>query len=131
MESLGRWPISRLQMLAATITAAACVVFIDRWVASPPELLFIAAYGGLLTAAFALVAGIMSDAKKLAQKEQELAAELKAASDSAHDRDLDRSTRAARRENLLQLADAFEKSLESVLDFVSGTSVDTQKSASA
>lgn len=125
--------LNRAYLLIGVNALAVLTVVVDRWLIGFPESLFFIAYGGLSAAALTLAYGFTrtAAAPEAGQAPNE-PAQPGAANDSSAEaqiRKADRSRRAERRENLLRLADAFEKNLESVLGFVSTTSVETQQSA--
>jgi methyl-accepting chemotaxis protein len=122
------WNLSRTHLFIGANVVAVAIVAVDRWLLGLPDWLFVIAYGGLSVGAVALATGLVDRTQQPdADKPQ---AEPAAAASSLDDTSAERAARAARRENLLGLADAFEKNVESVLDFVSTTSADTQTSAS-
>jgi methyl-accepting chemotaxis protein len=122
----------RASLLFGAIALAAVAIAADRWIARFSDILFLAIYGGLSAGALLLAAGFM----RAGEPEQHVQQEPPAPSVKAADKEkeivsADRNKRAERRENLLRLADAFEKNLESILNFVSSTASDTQKSATS
>lgn len=126
---------SQAHLLIGAIALAVMAVIVDRWIFAFPSLIFALIYGGLSVATLRLAYGLVAagqsqietlpppgEAPKIPEDDASIEAQLRKA---------DRGRRAERRENLLRLADAFEKNLESVLGFVSTTSVETQRSASS
>jgi hypothetical protein len=74
-------------------------------------------YGGLSAGVLALAIGV-TDAGRNRAPETESQTGHQTEEDSGGGQSADRESRAARRENLLRLADALEKNLDSVLKFV-------------
>jgi methyl-accepting chemotaxis protein len=130
VESRQPWNLTRAHLLIGANTLAVLAVFVDRWTASFSDSLFLVVYGGLSAAALAVAVSLAragwSRIPETQPQPERKASDAKAGCDARPDRE----ARAARRENLLQLADAFEKNLESVLNFVSSTSAGTQNNAS-
>jgi methyl-accepting chemotaxis protein len=123
------WNLSRTHLLIGANALAVVIVVVDRWMVGLSDWLFVIAYGGLSAGALALAARLV-DRMEVPAAGQQPQAEPADASPSRDATSAERAARAARRENLLGLADAFEKNVESILDFVSTTSADTQTSAS-
>jgi methyl-accepting chemotaxis protein len=131
VESHLPWNLRRTHLLIGANVLAVVVVFVDRWTGGFSDLLFVVVYGGLSAGALALAIGIADASRNRAPESEPQPLHPTAQQDSSGGPSADRESRAARRENLLRLADVFEKNLESVLNFVSTTSADTQKCASS
>jgi methyl-accepting chemotaxis protein len=122
--------MSRAQLFVGATVLAAAAAFIDRWIAGFPDWLFVVVFGGLSAASVALAIRLAGAPWQHVPQAEPPREPAPVKDDGRNDSSADRAARAARRENLLELADAFEKNLTSVLDFVSSTSAHTQKSAS-
>ena len=131
MKSQAPWNLARTHLLIGANVLAVVVVLVDRLTGGFSDSLFVVVYGGLSAGALALAIGVAGASRNSAPKTEPQPLHQTASEDSGAGHRADRETRAARRENLLRLADAFEKNLESVLKFVSITSADTQKCASS
>ncbi len=93
--------------------------------------IFILIYGGISAAVLTLVAMFLRQVKRgesAAQAELEHERREKAEADEARQR-TDQEARAMRRSGLLHLADSFEASVKSVVDFVFSASIETTANA--
>jgi len=93
--------------------------------------IFILIYGGISTAALAFVSIFLRQVRRreaLAEAEREQQRVERAEAAQARER-AERETAAARRTELLHLADTFEVSVKSIVDFVSSASVKTTANA--
>jgi methyl-accepting chemotaxis protein len=131
VESHLPWNSSRAHLLIGVNALAVVAVFVDRWAGGFPEWLFVMVYGGLSAAALALAVSVARAGRNRAPATEPQPQPHPVHEDGSGYTSADREARATRRENLLRLADVFEKNVESVLDFVSSTSAHTQRSASS